>query len=624
MRHIVFVILLVFFGSVENEKNSELELKIDYYEALIKKAVKDAANYKPRIDNSDFLSDVDRTKVHDYGQFDFIIVGAGTTGCVVANRLSENPDWKILALEAGGSEDDLSEIPGIHTLSSNIRKNWGYVSIKQEKGCLGMIDQRCLVTRGLSEGGSSATGALIYSRGVEQDYDNWASKGNPGWSFEKILPYFKKVENYRITKNRINHGSSGPINIEYSEPKSLFHQAIVDGMKELSNEDKSAENKTNNSLRRIEYNIWQGRRVSSANSYLKEAKTRTNTNVTNKAFVTKILISSDKRAYGVEFVKNRELYRATATKEVILSGGAINTPQLLMLSGIGPKQILKKHKIEIVHDLPVGQTLKDHFGYLSIYIRTNSTQNTPPLRELLRQYLNGYGYLTKSLNSEFLGYFSRNTSSMNRPSIEYIFAPPTGTRIGLYATKRFTNEMTASVSRQVNISTDISVSVTLLHPKSKGEIRLKSANPIDFPEIDIGMFQNKEDIEEIYEGIRNILRLLETESFRKLNASIYSIPKPCEAYEFNSRSFWYCSIKHIAFAAHQLTSSTKMGPASDAEAVVDDSLRVRGVRNLRIADCGVIPVTLSGQLNAVAYVIGEKAADLIKQQYSSNYVKEEL
>lgn len=483
----------------------------------------------------------------------------------------------------------------------------------------GMIDQRCLITRGLSIGGSSATGALIYNRGVEEDFNNWAKAGNPGWSYEDVLPYFKKVENTRIENEAIDHGFAGPINIEHSQPKSGLHQAIVDGMAELErNKDK-----TNYGIHRIAYNTWQGKRVSSGNTYLRQARSRLNTNITTGAFVTKILINERKRIYGVEFVKNKKFYRATVDKEIILSGGAVNTPHLLMLSGIGPKKILKQNKIRVIQDLPVGQRLKDHFGYLSIYIRTNFTQETPTLRKLLSQYFEGYGYLTKSLNSEFISYFSTK-SSKNRPNIEYVFVPPTGTTVGLYATKRFTKEMTASVSKKINIYTDLAVSVTLLHPKSTGKIRLKSSNPLHFPEIDIGMFQREDDVKEIYEGIRNVQKLLETEAFKKLNASIYSVPKPCEDQEFDSEAFWNCSIKHIAFAAHQLTSSTKMGPAGDQEAVVDSSLRVRGVKNLRIADCGVIPVTLSGQLNAVAYMIGEKASDMIKMQHLNIPIKQEL
>ncbi|XP_045480483.1 glucose dehydrogenase [FAD, quinone]-like isoform X1 [Harmonia axyridis] len=611
VRPIVLALLLVFFVGVKNEKDSALELKIDYYEALIKKGVKDALNHKPRIDNSDFLSNVDETQIHEYGTFDFIVVGAGTSGCVVVNRLSEIPDWRILVLEAGEGEDDLSEIPGLHTLTSNFRKNWGYISTPQQNGCLGMIDHQCLVTRGLSVGGSSATGALIYNRGVKQDYKAWADAGNPGWSFEEILPYFKKVENYRIKSSPYNHGFGGPINVEYSEPKSALHQAIVDGMTEIGYD---TIDEIGDGFGRIQYNTWEGKRISSGNTYLKDARNRVNTNITTKALVTKVLFNSQKMATGVKFVKNGKLFRAFANKEVILSAGVINTPQLLMLSGVGPKKILRKHKISVVQDLPVGQTLKDHFGYLSVYIRTNFTQITPPMRELLKQYFDGYGYLTKSLNSEFLGYSSIN-SSINRPNIEYIFAPPTGTRIGLYASKRFTKEMTASVSKNYNISTDLAISVTLLHPKSTGRITLKSANAMDFPEIDIGIFQNEDDVEELYKGIRNIVRILDTKSFKKINATIYSIPKPCEAHKFNSKSFWYCSIKHIAFAAHQLTSSTKMGPIGDPMAVVDQSLKVYGVKNLRVADCGVIPVTLSGQLNGVAYMIGEKAADLLKMQH---------
>ncbi|KAK9871037.1 hypothetical protein WA026_009995 [Henosepilachna vigintioctopunctata] len=610
-----YKILLCLFFVYVCGKGENLDLKIDYYEALIKKGVQDAATYKIRIDNSDFFANVTDSKINDYGDFDFVIVGAGTTGCVLVNRLSEIENWNILVLEAGKEEDDLSQIPGIHTLSSNFFRNWGYISTPQKNGCLGMVNNQCLVTRGLSVGGSSAISGLIYSRGTKYDFDRWASQGNSGWSFDEVLPYFKKAENFRNIVSDDDKGFAGPINVEYSNPSSNLLKAFVNGMKHLGYDKTDYNSATNNiGINRIQYNTNRGERVSGGNSYLKQARNRHNVKVVTGALVSKILIDNANVVRGVRFIKNGEVHKVTAKKEVILSAGAVNTPHLLMLSGIGPKLMLKKHEIKLVENLPVGEVLKDHLGYLSLYIRTNYTQNTPPLRDILNQYFQGQGYLTKSLNSESIGYISTNNHTRN-PNIEFIFVPPTGTKIGLYSSRRFNKEMTDSVSRKVNIFTDISIAVTLLHPKSTGRIFLKSNNPEDFPEIDIGIFNEESDVEEIYQGIKIILKLLDTEPFKKLNASIYSVPKPCESYEFNSKSFWYCSIKHISFAAHQMTSTTKMGTRYDSEAVVDRHLKVHGMKRLRIADCGVIPTTLSGQLNAVAYMIGEKASDIIKEEY---------
>ncbi|XP_044749407.1 glucose dehydrogenase [FAD, quinone]-like isoform X2 [Coccinella septempunctata] len=611
MRHIVFVILLVFFGSVENEKNSELELKIDYYEALIKKAVKDAANYKPRIDNSDFLSDVDRTKVHDYGTFDFIIVGAGSSGSVVASRLSEHPDWKILLIEAGDHETDLSEIPGMHVLLPNSDKNWGYTTTKQKYGCKGMVGEKCPYARGKSVGGSGAINGIMYIRGHKEDYDKWERWGNPGWSYQNISYYFKKSENSQIPDgDQGYHGFAGPINNCYTTPESPLVQAFIDANKELGASYIDVNGGQPEGVGKCQSSALFGRRVSSASAYLKTALNRINLNLEVNALVTKILIDEEsKKAQGVLFVKDGKTYRAMSSKEVILSGGSINTPQLLMLSGVGPEKELEKHSIKMIKNAPVGQTMRDHIAFSLVFFRTNHSQSITPLREQIKDYLNGYGILTTSFSTKALSFKNFGDSR-----VEFILIPPSGKAQKNGAPRNFNKEVLESL-KSYDATTDFLISAILLNPKSNGTITLKSSDPLEFPELDIGIFSSEEDLDALYEGVKYAQTLGNTKSFEKFNAKQFIKFKPCDQHGYNTKDFWYCAMKHLSFNGYHMSSTARMGPEDDPMAVVDSELQVYGVKGLRIIDCSVMPDTISGHTNAIAFAIGEKGADIIKNHY---------
>ncbi|XP_045480484.1 glucose dehydrogenase [FAD, quinone]-like isoform X2 [Harmonia axyridis] len=610
VRPIVLALLLVFFVGVKNEKDSALELKIDYYEALIKKGVKDALNHKPRIDNSDFLSNVDETQIHDYGKFDFIVVGAGSSGAVVASRLSENQNWKILLIEAGDQENDLSEIPGMHTILPNSDKDWGYKTTKQKNGCLGMIGDKCPYARGKSVGGSGAINGIMYIRGHKEDYDKWEQLGNPGWSYQNITYYFKKSENSQISDAETDyHGFAGPINNCYSTPESPLVQAFIDANKELGSNYIDVNGGQSEGVGRCQSSALFGKRVSAASSYLQPALNRVNLNLTTKALATKILIDKEKTR-GVLFAKNGKMYKALADKEVIISGGAINTPQLLMLSGIGPSEELKKHNINVIKVAPVGKTMRDHIAFNQVFFKTNHTEELIPLRDQIRDYLHGYGVLTTSFSSKALSF-----KKFGDNQIEYILVSPSGRAKKIGAPRNY-NKDVVEFLKTFDGSSNIVLSTILLNPKSTGGITLKSANPLDFPEVDIGIFSSEEDLGTLYEGVRYAQKLGRTEAFQKFNVRQNFKFQACEQHGYDTKEFWFCAMRYLAFNGYHMSSTARMGPKDDPMAVVDSELRVYGVENLRVIDCSIMPDTVSGHTNAIAFAIGEKGADMIKNHYS--------
>ncbi|KAK9880150.1 hypothetical protein WA026_008665 [Henosepilachna vigintioctopunctata] len=453
---------------------------------------------------------------------------------------------------------------------------------------------------------------MAYVRGNKGDYDNWAALGNPGWSFDDVLPYFKKLENFESDRIDVDlRGFAGPVNSVNNKEEDYFDK-FSSQFTEIGFDiihDYNAKKQIGAARNQVHAKL--GKRVSGATAYVTPAITRHNFNVTIRALVTKILIDDfEKKAYGVEFIKNGQRFTAIAKKEVILSAGAINTPQLLMLSGIGPSNELEKHCIPIIKNLPVGNQLKDH-SVVPLSYKINSTEEHVTLREAISDFLDGKGILTRSENRFAFSFVNTRNETSPVPNIEFSFDYPSPLDIILPSQSNFTDE---NLKYRELLSGTFNIAIFLLHPKSSGTLKLKSKNILDYPLIDINILGDIEDMETFHDSIKIITKIGETKLAKKYNLQLIEYPS-CKEYCHNSKEYWFCVLKYLIEPGLHASSTAKMAPKTDPLAVVDSKLRVYGIKGLRIVDCSIMPTPISGHNNAAAFMIGEKAADMVKRDY---------
>ncbi|KAJ3657978.1 hypothetical protein Zmor_009750 [Zophobas morio] len=584
-----------------------------YYQRLINQGTKEALEYKLPTSNNEFKQGVETENTEEYGEFDFAIVGAGSAGSVLATRLSEIDDFTILLLEAGGEEDDFNQIPALWLYNQFSEKNWGYYSIPQKHSCLGMNNRQCIVPRGKLLGGSSSINTLMYSRGNCKDYDNWAQLGNHGWSCKDVLPYFKKSENSQVHGDENYHGKGGLWNVENPQPDSPLFQTFVNASLELKQPIVEYNGKNQIGASHLQSNIKHGKRQSLATAFLDNSRQRTNLKILTKTLVTKVVIDPQtKQAKGVEFVTRNKKFHVRATKEVIVSAGAINTPQLLMLSGVGPKDELSKLKIPLVADLPVGKNLIEH-PVLVLTVRSTYTAPKIDMNELIQQYLNGFGTLTKGSNVEGVGYIQTKNDSNKAPTIEILFSVPPHIDTSIFQREfNHNNNINTKLIDTTDPQRDIFFYIVLLHEKSRGRIFLNSSSPIDFPNIDINMLAEREDVETLIEGVEYVQKLLKTDAFKKINATLLEVPI-CSKFKIGSKEYLECLIRNLAGPTDHPCGTAAMGP-NNGKYVVGDTLQVHGVGNLKVVDASIFPSSISGHLNAPTVMVAEKAADLIKKK----------
>lgn len=477
-----------------------------------------------------------------------------------------------------------------------------------------MIQKRCLFATGKVLGGSSSINGLIYTRGNAKDYDKWETLGNQGWSFEQIEPFFKKMENAQFPSEALGH--TGPLFVNYSIPTNKLQTVFAEGLSEMGipETDYNAGNQIG--VSRIQTNIKNGRRISGANGYIKPVLRRKNLNVTLNALVTKILINTEtNRSYAVRFVKNGEIFEATVRKEIIVSAGAINSAHLLMLSGIGPKNTLETFKIPTVRDLPVGENLIDQVAF-NLNFRSNMSQESVKLGKQIEDFLEGKGLLTTPFNGKSLCF--AHPDHTGRPTVEYVLLPPSGGDdyiINKPIPSPYIDTITKDQMGQIDPKTFFSIVVILLHPKSRGKVTIQSNHPIDFPLIDSNILGEEEDVEQLYHAIQFISNITQTEALKKINASVFSNITPCLKYDSQSREYWHCAISYMAIPTYHSMGTTNMG-VNPKTSVVDPKLKIHGLRGLRVADCGVIPDSISGHTNGPAFMIGEKLSFMIQEEYA--------
>ncbi|XP_014281381.1 glucose dehydrogenase [FAD, quinone] [Halyomorpha halys] len=562
-------------------------------------------------------------------EYDFIIVGSGPAGSVIANRLSEAPQWNILLLEKGLEGNIYNDIP-----FSNPFLVLGDFSVineveREENACLGLVDKRCHWPAGNGLGGATLINGMIYTRGHPSDFDSWAAAGNTGWSFSDLLPYFLKSENMSIRglAESEYHSTKGPLHIDTPFQTKLGRLFLKAG-EELGYPIVDYNNpKTMVGFGITQITTKKGRRHSAASAFLMPVKSRTNLHIVKNALVTEILISSDeKKAYGIKYLKNNEERIVRARNEVIISAGAFDSPKLLMLSGIGPKKDLNSLNIPVVADLPAGKNLHEHLGTptLLFLINTTDSYNVPKL--LLRspfdfiQWYRGVKNIYANNGAEALGYMMTKYAE-GKPDIELILSPSSliaDNGLMLRKTLAITDEVYFKTWGKLKYAESFQIAPLMMYPRSRGALRLRSRNPKDPLLINGNFFSDRYDIKVMIEAIRASIKVIETNAFRKIGAELYQEPLfGCDQFTFNSDDYWECAIRSVPVQYHHQSGTCKMGPNPDSS-VVDPRLRVHGMKALRVADASIMPSMPGVHTMAASYMIGEKAADMIKEDWGIN------
>ena len=567
------------------------------------------------------------TEVLD-SEYDYIVVGGGSAGSVVASRLSEEPNLRVLLLEAGGdyTKNESYHVPIKWFDLQKTPADWEYYTVPQKESHLGMKGQRSYWPRGRVLGGSSIFNAMQYTRGSRHDYDEWANMGCDGWSYKDVLPYFLKSEDMLIPhlQDSPYHNTGGYLGISTGGVTPLADVYLQAG-KEMGYKINDYNGAIHQGWSPMQLTVRNGVRSSSSLEFLGRAKRRPNLHVGVDSFVTKIAIENQ-QATGVYVVRNGRKHFIKARKEVIVSAGAVNSPQLLMLSGIGPKDHLEKMKIDVNADLPVGDNLQDHlylFMFTPISVDIGITQDKiNSWSTYLRYKLFGSGI--KSISGvDATAFFCSNGTEQEdcAADIQFIMYGKYMDTNAIDLKDEIAKEFLAERPNMPGFAT------CLAHndPRSVGTIRLKTADPFDYPLIDPRYLTDVRDVETYIKAIRLWEKYLATPSMKKIGATVEkSKLSICKQHAFQSDEYWACYVRHLAYTVYHPSGTCKMGRADDPTAVVDPQLRVRGIKRLRVADASIMPNVISGNTNAPTIMIAEKVADMIRGKDTVSHLRRNL
>ena len=522
--------------------------------------------------------------------FDYIVIGAGSAGCVLAHRLSADPANKVMLLEAGGKDwNPWLHIPvGYFKTMHNPAFDWCYLT-EPDPGIAG----RCLQwPRGKVLGGSSALNGLLYVRGQPQDYDRWSELGNPGWSYDEVLPYFKKSEDNSRGADKY-HGVGGPQKVSDLRLRRPIAEHFIKAATEVGipfNEDYNGS--VQEGVGYFQQTAYRGFRWSTARSFLRPAKARSNLKILTRAQVTELTVDG-KRVTGVSYWHDGEQKSARANAEVILSAGAINSPQILQCSGVGDPAQLQQAGIETRHALGgVGKNLQDHLQ-IRLVFKTNKRTLNDELNNPLKQLMVGLQYfLTRSgpltLAASQVTIFTRSSDSVERPDIQFHMQPLSADKPGdgVHPFSAFTS------------------SVCQLRPHSRGEVKVESPDSLAYPKIYPNYLSDERDCTVAVDGIKVARRIAEAPALRDCIIDEYVPGK-----EYQTDSELLDAARRHSQTIYHPAGTCKMG--NDASAVVDHQLRVHGLEGLRVVDASIMPEIVSGNTNAPTIMIAEKAADMI-------------
>jgi choline dehydrogenase len=526
--------------------------------------------------------------------YDYVVIGAGSAGCVLAARLSEDPDVSVLVLEAGGPGGHiLAKMPLAHTRVRRLKGyDWGYESEPQP----GLDGRRTLLPRGRALGGTSTVNGVMYQRGNARDYDVWRQMGLEGWSYREVLPYFKRIEHHWAGEGPY-HGGAGPIGVELLDSPILMFEALAASAEAAGhpvNRDPSGESQ--DGISRTELTSSNGVRDSAARAYLVPAMGRANLDVLTHALTSRIVLDKT-RAVGVEYVKDRRTYRVRAEREVLLCAGAYGSPQILMLSGIGPADHLREVGIDPVLDLAgVGRNLSEHPIVHLIYKATHRDTLLKHLRYdraslgVLRWYLFGTGPFVN--NGAYANIFLKSRADLERPDFQVICSA-----IALESNLWFPGLTAPAVHQYMT-------SPSLVRPESRGWVRLGSSDPAAAPRIQLNLLGERADVEAMLRAVEVTRDIYAREpQSRYIERALRPGP------EVRTKADMAAFLRRTTGQGQHPVGTCAMGIG--AAAVTDAQLRVRGVEGLRVVDASVMPEVPGGNTNIPAIMVAEKASDMI-------------
>ncbi|WP_291866476.1 choline dehydrogenase [Bradyrhizobium sp.] len=535
----------------------------------------------------------DATSPDNTSEFDYVIVGAGSAGCVLANRLSADGRHSVLLLEAGPRDSNLwIHVPlGYGKLFKEKTVNWMYQTEPEP----GLNGRQVFQPRGKVLGGSSSINGLLYVRGQHEDYDRWRQHGNAGWGFDDVLPYFKKAEDQQRGADDF-HGAGGPLPVSdmlHADPLSAaFIKAAAEAGIPVNRDFNGASQEGAGWFQTTTRN---GRRASTARSYLRPARGRSNLRIETSALAQRILFDG-RRAAGIEYRHNGALRTARARKEILISSGAYNSPQLLQLSGVGPAELLKSHGINVVLDAAgVGNDLQDHMQVRIVMrcaqpITLNDILNHPGRRIMAGARYAAFRKGPLTIAAGTSGAFFKTDPRLASPDVQIHFLPFSTDKMG----------------EKLHPYSAFSASVCQVRPESRGSLRIKSADPMAAPEIRINYLATETDRAVNVEGLKILRRILAAPA---LGPYVVEEAEPGAKVVSDEDLLAFC--RQRGSTVYHPTSTCRMG--NDSLAVVDQRLRLRGIEGLRVVDASVMPDLVSGNTNAPVIMIAEKASDMILQ-----------